>query len=536
MKKLTVLLFALLIVSLIFAVPLADSLLVSGKVLLDSVGIANVNIAGVTTDANGGFSFKIPAGTGSLLTPVYKEFLFNPPAYVIAAADTAVDSILFTAYRQVKKTIIISGQSNAEHVGHPNFFIGGEIVDNKIPYYLAYSGGEYGLSVLGLLTKFGKTSRFCKEYNRGFGIEMLLARTLYKNYSDSLAVMKMAYSGTALYDEWQPNGSTWLWFVQKHNNAVNLMRRKGYEPKYIGIFWFQGESDETVEAAPLYAANLHDLVDRMRARFPNSSEADELPFVLARIKWNPSSQYEEPVRAAQMDIVNHRTNTACVDVDDCHVLRYSNDNMHFNGNALNRIGYKLAVKYLELIGSPIDSNITVTVNLDEVMDTTVILTVEGDTSFTKNIDSLFEFPMTLGDSLGMYLNLGSEIYNYSPAVHNILYAYDQMALKDPTYTFNVNKVVAIEKYPDNMEYVLLNAYPNPFNPTTSINFQLPAFRDVRLSIYDVLGRKIATLVDMPMEAGIYRVDWHAGDNPSGLYIARLQTGGEVIFQKLTLLK
>jgi hypothetical protein len=365
---------------------------------------------------------------------------------------------------------------------------------------------------------------------------MLIARTIFKNYTDSLAVMKMPYSGTALYDAWKPTGYTWNWFVQKHNNAVNLYRNKGYEPKYIGIFWVQGESDETAEAAPVYSENLQDLIDRMRERFPNDSDADELPFVLARIKWNPSSPYEEPVRAAQMDIVNHRTNVACVDIDDCHPYRYSNDNMHFNGNALNRIGYKLAVKYLELIGSPLDSSVTITVNLDEVIDTTVILTVEGDTSFTQTIDSLFEFPMTLGDSLGMYLNLGSETYNYTPAVHNIVYAYDQTALKDKTYTFNVNKVVAVADYPDDMDYVIMNCYPNPFNPETTINFQLPLFGDVDLCVYDLKGRKIATLIDMPMDKGVYEIHWNASSLSSGVYLARLQAGGEVVLQKVMLLK
>lgn len=237
-----------------------------------------------------------------------------------------------------------------------------------------------------------------------------------------------------------------------------------------------------------------------------------------------------------MDVANHRTNTACIDIDDCNALRYTSQNMHFNGNALNRIGYKMAVKYLELIGSPIDSTVTITVNLDEVLDTTVILTVVGDTSFTEVIDSLFEFPMTLGDSLGLSLNLGSEIYNYSPAGHNILYAYDQTALKDPTYTFNVNKVVAIENYPDEMDHVLMTTYPNPFNPTTAISLQLPVSGEVELNIYNILGRKVATLIDMPMEKGAYRIEWNAASHPSGMYIARLQAGDEVRFQKLTLLK
>jgi len=535
MKKLCAFLFILCMAA--FAVA-ADSLLVEGKVLLDGTGRSNVSIAGYKTDADGGFSFRIPTGRGALLTPVYKHFLFDPPAYAIAAADTAVDSIFFTANRQVKKTIIISGQSNAEHCGDPKYFVDGEqLVDNDIPYYLAYSGGVYGLSTLGLLTKFGKSYSYCKNYNCGFGFEMLLARTLYKHYSDDLAVMKMSYSGTALYDEWQPNGNTWLWFIDKHDQAVTRYRNEGYEPEYIGIFWLQGESDETADAAPLYASNLHDLIDRMRARFPNSSDVDELPFILARIKWNPSSPYEEPVREAQMDVVNHRSFTACVDIDDCHPFRYSSTNMHFGGGALNRIGYKFAAQYLDLLGTPIDSSVTISVGIDEMVDTTVVLTVEGDTNFTHIMDTLtYDFPAKLGDSLYMFLNLDSDTFSYKPAARTIIFAYDQSVLKSPVNSFNVTQVVAIEDYPEDMDHVLMNCYPNPFNPSTAISFDLPEYGDVSLSIYDLQGKKIATLVEMPMSKGSYQVNWNASAYASGVYIAKLTVGSDRVIQKLTLLK
>ena len=427
-------------------------------------------------------------------------------------------------------------------MGDPKFFVSGESdIDNAIPYYLAYSGGTFGLSTLGLLTKFGMTSSFIKGYNCGFGIEMLLARTLYKNFSDSLAVMKMPFSGTAIYDEWQPNGSTWLWFLDKHNDAVTKYRNKGYEPEYVGIFWFQGESDETADAAPLYLDNLKDLIDRMRVEFPNSSSLDELPFILARINWNPSSPYEEPVRQAQVDIVNHRSNVAWLDIDDCAWLRYSSTNTHFNGAALNRIGYKLATTYLDMIGTPIDSSITITVDLDEAIDTTVTLCVEGDTSFTHVMDTTtlsFDFSAWLGDSLYMYLDLSSssDTFSYKPLRYNVNYAYDQTVFNDKTYTFNVNQVVGIANYPDEMDHILMNCYPNPFNPSTAISFQLPTFSDVKLSIYNLLGRKVATLVDMPMEKGAYQINWNAGAYPSGVYVARLQAGSEISLQKLTLLK
>ena len=76
------------------------------------------------------FSVMIPAGIDTALTPTYKQFLFEPSFYQITSTDTAVDSLLFTAYRQVKKVIIISGQSNAEHCGDLKYFIE-DTVDNQ---------------------------------------------------------------------------------------------------------------------------------------------------------------------------------------------------------------------------------------------------------------------------------------------------------------------------------------------------------------------------------------------------------------------
>ena len=527
---------ALINIAFVFAFTIPDSLLVHGRVMLDSAGMADVSIAGIKTDSSGYYAFKVPVGTDTTLVPHRYAFLFTPAEYHISSEDTLLDSINFLASRQIKKTIIISGQSNAEHVGEPKYFISDD-VDNNIPYYLAYSAGEYGLSTLGMLTKFGYSLTYCEGYNYGFGLEMLLARTLYKKYTDSLAVIKAPYSGTSLYYDWKIDGGTWAWFTEKHDNAVELYREKGYEPEYIGFFWFQGESDESGEAAPGYAARLQSFVDRIRARFPNDSEAENLPFICVRIKWNPSSSFEPVIRAAQMDLPNQREDCYCVDVDDCHPYRYSSKNMHFNGGALNRIGYKMANAYLKVLGIPIDSSTTITVDLDEMVDTTVVLSVTGDTTFTHEMTELaYTFPAKLGDQFVMSLNLNSETYNYSPSTRTVFFAYDNTALVDTTYSFNVNKVVAIEDYPADMDHVLMNVYPNPFNPATSINFQLPAYSDVKLSIYDVLGRKIETLVDMPMEAGTYRVNWQADDRPSGLYLARLQAGADVLTQKLILMK
>jgi hypothetical protein len=74
------------------------------------------------------------------------------------------------------------------------------------------------------------------------------------------------------------------------------------------------------------------------------------------------------------------------------------------------------------------------------------------------------------------------------------------------------------------EFALLQNHPNPFNPTTAIRYQLPAVSRVVLSIYDVLGREVETLVNEVKEAGTYEIIWGEGI-PSGIYYSKLEATG-----------
>ncbi|MCC6475455.1 choice-of-anchor I family protein [bacterium] len=87
-----------------------------------------------------------------------------------------------------------------------------------------------------------------------------------------------------------------------------------------------------------------------------------------------------------------------------------------------------------------------------------------------------------------------------------------------------------------LEFALHPAFPNPFNPTTSLSFTLPEAADVTLVIYDATGREVATLVDGHYNAGSFHADFHAAGLSSGLYFARLEAGSFSAIQKLALIK
>lgn len=85
-------------------------------------------------------------------------------------------------------------------------------------------------------------------------------------------------------------------------------------------------------------------------------------------------------------------------------------------------------------------------------------------------------------------------------------------------------------------FELRQNYPNPFNPVTVIGFQLPVNSQVRLAIYDLLGREVAVPVDGHLSAGSHEITFDASSLNSGIYLYRLETPAGVLNRKMTLVK
>jgi hypothetical protein len=79
-------------------------------------------------------------------------------------------------------------------------------------------------------------------------------------------------------------------------------------------------------------------------------------------------------------------------------------------------------------------------------------------------------------------------------------------------------------------------YPNPFNPTTEISFSLPNASDVKLEVYNIMGQKVAVVVDEYLQAGEHTALWDAGSFSSGVYFYRFEAGEFVESRKMVLLK
>jgi len=87
-----------------------------------------------------------------------------------------------------------------------------------------------------------------------------------------------------------------------------------------------------------------------------------------------------------------------------------------------------------------------------------------------------------------------------------------------------------------LSFSLSHNYPNPFNPTTTINYQIPEQSFVTLKVYDVLGSEIETLVDQEKPKGNYEVEFNATNLSSGVYFYRLRAGDFVETKKMVLMK
>ncbi len=83
---------------------------------------------------------------------------------------------------------------------------------------------------------------------------------------------------------------------------------------------------------------------------------------------------------------------------------------------------------------------------------------------------------------------------------------------------------------------LMNAYPNPFNPVTTIAYETAETGNVNLAVYNIKGQKVAELVNSSQEAGPHSVVWNAAGQASGIYFVKMQTAGTDQIQKIILMK
>jgi hypothetical protein len=127
-------------------------------------------------------------------------------------------------------------------------------------------------------------------------------------------------------------------------------------------------------------------------------------------------------------------------------------------------------------------------------------------------------------------------YSYSdpkPTSGRYVYRLKQVT-NDGMFKYSQSIEVEIVSVPK--ELFLHQNYPNPFNPTTTIRYDVPQQANVKIAVYDMIGREVATLVNETKEAGSYGVTLTAPQLASGIYFYKLSAGSYTSVKKLMLMK
>lgn len=120
------------------------------------------------------------------------------------------------------------------------------------------------------------------------------------------------------------------------------------------------------------------------------------------------------------------------------------------------------------------------------------------------------------------------------SVYSSLNLMSKSADKEPRFMLNIHPGADAGDLPS--QVALDQNYPNPFNPSTTIRFGLPLESKVRLVVYDILGREIATLADRSFDADFHTITWNPPALASGVYLYRLVTEEKIITRKMTFIK
>ncbi|MBN1996049.1 T9SS type A sorting domain-containing protein [candidate division KSB1 bacterium] len=148
--------------------------------------------------------------------------------------------------------------------------------------------------------------------------------------------------------------------------------------------------------------------------------------------------------------------------------------------------------------------------------------------FTPEGDAGTEVDIYIVMKPGLWLNEGT-FGGFEVVIDNIAVY--------PVTEAGVTHVTARDGHANPEAYILEQNFPNPFNPETNIVFTLPQSESVTLEVYDVLGKKVATLLENETKSpGHHHTNFKAVDLPTGLYFCKMQAGGHVKLMKMMLVK
>jgi hypothetical protein len=201
--------------------------------------------------------------------------------------------------------------------------------------------------------------------------------------------------------------------------------------------------------------------------------------------------------------------------------------------------------------SMVDDLVSSTVGIENSGGTIGLQVVYNGSYIQSNLAVLIQVPLfwLFADPLAGYVNPGGtsditvtfDASDLGPGVYAGFLNIESNDSINPTVAVECTLTVTNVTGMDNpatlpTSFDIRQNYPNPFNPSTSLKYALPEESHVTINVYDILGRRVETLVDEVRQAGYYDITWDARQRTSGIYFARLETGEFTKSIKMILLK
>lgn len=153
----------------------------------------------------------------------------------------------------------------------------------------------------------------------------------------------------------------------------------------------------------------------------------------------------------------------------------------------------------------------------------VIVSNDNGATWTRKVEGM---PANIIDSRAICIH------------NNFVYAYGYSSPNHYVYKRPVSELTGINQVSGTVpgEFSLSQNYPNPFNPVTNIEFSVPKSAFVKLTIFDITGRELETLLNQDMTPGTYKAEWDASKYSSGVYFYSIEAGEYRMIRKMMLVK
>ena len=160
---------------------------------------------------------------------------------------------------------------------------------------------------------------------------------------------------------------------------------------------------------------------------------------------------------------------------------------------------------------------------------TIPIMMQGNDELTSNYIPSGQIP-----ELRLYDTSTNTFYSTTSEPALVPINNNQIEVLSSLYSSNI--ILSSENTLFPSEYNITEVYPNPFNSNTKISYSIPELTNLKISVHNVLGQKIITLVDDIHQPGFHNINWDAGDISSGFYLVKLDAEFGSISKKVLLVK